>query len=72
MNGFTFLTDQDSQHALSPIVVGSTDNPQTTAYKLHAVLSPEAQLLVIPNATPANSLNYPQTMQLLEKLLADT
>ncbi|WP_020602895.1 alpha/beta hydrolase [Spirosoma spitsbergense] len=71
VNGFTFLTDQDVQNAFSPVIVVSTDNPHSTAYKLHSVLAPKDQLLVIPNATHASILNHPQCMQLLKKLLAE-
>lgn len=71
VNGFTFLTDRDVQNALSPVIVVSTDNPHSTAYKLQAVLKPKDQLVVIPNSTHASILNHPQTMQLLKKLFAD-
>lgn len=71
VNGFTFRTDQDVQNALSPVIVVSTDNPHSTAYKLQSVLKPTDQLVVIPNSTHANILNHPQTMQLLKESLAD-
>ncbi|WP_420148122.1 alpha/beta hydrolase [Spirosoma sp.] len=71
VNGFTFLTDQDVQNALSPVVVVSTDNPHSTAYQLRSVLTSEDQLLVIPGATHASILNHLQTMKLLKKLLSD-
>lgn len=71
VNGFTFLTDQDVRNALSPVIVVSTDNPHSTAYKLQSVLSPEDQLVVIPNSTHGSILNHPQTMQLLKKILAN-
>ncbi|RZK34471.1 MAG: alpha/beta fold hydrolase, partial [Hymenobacter sp.] len=47
VNGFTFLTNQDVQNALSPVIVVSTDNPHSTAYQLRSVLSPKDQLVVI-------------------------
>ncbi|GAB4032857.1 alpha/beta hydrolase [Spirosoma gilvum] len=71
VNGFTFLTDQDVQNAFSPVIVVSTDNSHSTAYKLHAVMRSKDQHLVISDATHASILNHPQTMQLLKKLLAD-
>lgn len=71
VNGFTFRTNQDVQTAPSPVIVISTDNPHSTAYQLHSVLTLDDQLLVIPNATHASILNHPQTMQRLKKLLAE-
>lgn len=69
VNGFTFLTDQDVRKAPSPVIVVSTDNTNTTAYKLNTVLDRNDQLLVIPNSTHATVLNHPQTMNLLKTLL---
>lgn len=71
VNGFTFLNDQDVQNALSPVIVVSTDNPHSTAYKLQSVLKPIDRLVVIPSSTHASILNHPQTMQLLKESLAD-
>lgn len=71
VNGFTFVTDQDVQHAISPVIVVSTDNPHSTAYKLQSVLTSNDQFLVIPDATHASILSHSQTMQLIRKKLAD-
>ncbi|HEV7348777.1 alpha/beta hydrolase [Telluribacter sp.] len=70
VNGFVFPTEEDVQKAPSPVVVVSTDNPNSTAYKLKAYLGSNDQFVALPGATHETILTHSQTTQLIKKLLS--
>ncbi len=69
VNGFTFLTNEDVQKAPRPVVVISTDNVYSTAYKLKPYLSQKDQFIVLAGTTHETILTHPQTRQLIKRLL---
>ncbi|MPR34621.1 alpha/beta hydrolase [Salmonirosea aquatica] len=69
VNGFVFPTQEDVQKAPSPVVVVSTDNPNSTAYKLKSLLDSNDTFLAITGSTHETILTHPQTTQLIKKLL---
>ncbi|GAB3546608.1 hypothetical protein GCM10027577_20360 [Spirosoma fluminis] len=70
VNEFTFLTEHDVQLARSPVVVVSTDNVNSTAYKLKPYLAAKDQLVAIPGATHETVLTHPETVKLINNALA--
>jgi pimeloyl-ACP methyl ester carboxylesterase len=69
VNGFVFPTEKDVQKALSPVVVVSTDNTNSTAYKLKAYLSSYDKFEVISGSTHETILTHSQTNQIIKNLL---
>ncbi|GAB3175137.1 hypothetical protein GCM10027291_34650 [Telluribacter humicola] len=70
VNGFVFPTEEDVQKAPSPVVVISTDNPNSTAHKLKAYLDSSDWFVALPGSTHETILTHTQTTQLIKKLLA--
>ncbi|MBN8821796.1 MULTISPECIES: alpha/beta fold hydrolase [unclassified Spirosoma] len=69
VNGFTFHTEEDVQKASRPVVIISTDNVHSTAYKLQPYTHTKDQFVAVAGATHETILTYPQTKQILERLL---
>ncbi len=69
VNGFVFPTEADVRRAVSPVVVVSTDNPYSTAYKLQPYLNRKDKFVALPGATHETILLHPQTLQLTKTLL---
>ncbi len=70
INGFVFPTEEDVQKAPSPVVVVSTDNPNSTAYKLKSYLGSNDQFVAIAGTTHETILTHSQTKQIIRKILA--
>ncbi|UFH54164.1 alpha/beta hydrolase [Spirosoma sp. KNUC1025] len=72
VNGFVFPTEEDVRTASSPVVVVSTDNPNSTAYKLKSYLDSNDHFLALAGSTHETILTHPQTAQLIKKLLSNS
>ena len=72
VNGFVFPTEEDVQKASSPVVVVSTDNPNSTAYKLKSYLGSNDQFVALAGSTHETILTHSQTRQLIKKLLSNS
>ncbi|WP_080054737.1 alpha/beta hydrolase [Spirosoma aerolatum] len=68
VNGFTFHTEEDVQKAPRPVVIISTDNVHSTAYKLKSYLHTKDQFVALAGATHETILMHPQSQQLLKRL----
>lgn len=71
VNGFVFPTEYDVQKAPSPVLIVSTNNVRSTAYKLKPFITQKDQFFVLPGATHETILTHPQTMQIIEKMLSN-
>ena len=69
VNGFVFPTEADVQNAPRPVVVISTDNVNSTAYKLKDYLSAKDQFVALGGVTHETILTHPQTLQRIKRLL---
>lgn len=71
VNGFVFPTEEDVQEAPSPVIVVSTDNPNSTAYTLKSYLGSKDQFVALPGSTHETILTHSQTTQLIRNLLSN-
>lgn len=72
VNGFVFPTEEDIQKAASPVVVISTENTHSTAYKLRSYLTQKDKFVVLAGATHETILTHPQMLQLTESVLVNS
>lgn len=68
VNGFTFPTDEDVQKAPRPVVVISTANVYSTAYKLKPYLNQKDQFVALSGVSHETILTHPKTRQLIKNL----
>ncbi|MDB5242257.1 MAG: alpha/beta hydrolase [Spirosoma sp.] len=71
VNGFVFSTEDDVQKAPCPVVVVSTDNKNSTAYKLKHHLRQKDQFVALPGITHEMILTHPKTMQLMKRIFQE-
>lgn len=68
--GFDFPTDSDVNRAKSPVIVVSTDNLKSLAYRLKTSLRPKDQFIIVPGANHQTLLTHSQTEHILSLLLS--
>ena len=70
VNGFVFDTEADVKKAPSSVVVISTDNTNSTAYKLKSYLGSNDRFVALAGSTHETILTHPETTELIKKLLS--